>query len=159
MKKTINPLKLSLAALMVGAAISQAATDTWTGLGSDANWMTAGNWSPGPGAPNPGDSLVFKGLTQTSPNNNFAVDTVFGGILFTPTASTFTLGGNEITLSGLVENDTTNILQTIDLPLLILTNTVVTFNTSSNDLNGGASDDIFLGGNVSGTGRSEEHTS
>src|ERR1035438_4247717 len=131
MKKTINPLKLSLAVLLCGAAISQAQTDTWTGLGSDANWLTAGNWLPGPGAPNPGDSLVFAGSTQTTANNNFAVDTLFGGILFAPNAATnlapFTLTGNEITLSGLVENDATNLLQTIDLPILILTNTTVTF--------------------------------
>ena len=151
MKKTINPLKLSLAALMFGAAISQAATDTWTGLGSDANWMTAGNWSPG--VPNPGDNLIFAGSTQTTANNNFAMDTLFGGILFAPNAAPFTLTGNEITLSGLVENDATNQLQTIDLPNLILTNTTVTFNTSSNDLSGGAtSDDIAVTQTVSGPG-------
>src|ERR1022692_1275261 len=154
MKKIISPFKLSLAALLFAAAISQAQTDTWTGLGSDANWMTAGNWSPG--VPNPGDNLIFAGSTQTTANNNFAMDTLFGGILFAPNAATnatpFTLTGNEITLGGLVENDATNLLQTIDLPILILTNTTVTFNTSSNDLNGGASDDIYLGGNVSGTG-------
>jgi autotransporter-associated beta strand protein len=149
MKKIIHPFKLSVAVLLLGTAISQAqTTDTWTGGGGDANWSTGGNWLPG--APNPGDNLIFDGSTQTTPNNDFPADTLFGNVTFAPTASAFTLTGNEIYLGGLVENDATNQLQTISLPLVLTNN--VTFNTSSNDLNGGASDDILVMGLVSGTG-------
>lgn len=140
---------ITAVAVFAGTLASHAqTTDTWTGLGPDANWSDAGNWTPG--APNPGDSLVFSGSTQITPNNDTAADTLFGGILFAPTASTFTLTGNEITLSGLVENDATNQAQNISLPLVL--SGAVTFNTSSNDVNGGASDDIYVNANISGTG-------
>src|SRR5208337_5621384 len=99
------------------------------------NWTDGANWLSS-SAPSPGDSLVFddpllKGAL--SPTNDFAVDTAFGGMLFAPTAAADTLIGNEITLSGLVENDATNLLETISLPLVL--SGAVTFNTSSNDLN------------------------
>src|SRR5215471_16088983 len=92
MKRTMIPLKISLGALALGAAISQAQmTSTWTGNGGNANWSTPGNWSPG--APNPGDNLIFDGSMQPGPTNDFAADTAFGNILFASTAAAFTLGG------------------------------------------------------------------
>ncbi len=150
MKKSLPIIKLSLAALLSGTAISQAqTTDTWNGSGADANWTTAANWSLTT-APNPGDSLIFDGSTQTTPNNDFAAGTLFGGIAFAPTALPFTLTGNSILLTGLVVNDATNQFQTIELPL-VLTNSV-TFNTASNDLNGGVANDISIANTISGTG-------
>ena len=156
MKKHQSTIKRSgwqigLASLLVAAAAGRAgAQDIWTGGGTDANWSTAGNWQAGT-APLAGDSLVFAGSSQTTPNNDFPVDTLFNGIVFSPTAAPFTLTGNEATLTGLVENDTTNQIQTINLPLVL--SGAVTFNTSSNDVTGAnLSDDIAVGGTLSGAG-------
>lgn len=147
MNKLIRPLKLSCVAMFAAALPAMAQiTNTWNGGGADDNWSTAGNWSPG--APNAGDSLIFDGSTRPTPNNDFSVGTGFGGIQFAPLASAFTLGGNGITFAGLVENDSTNVLQTISLPL-VLTN-ATTFNAVSNlDT---TTDDLQVIGGVSGTG-------
>ena len=146
--------QLSLAGLVLAAAtLRVGAQSVWSGAGPDANWSDAANWV-GATAPVAGNTLDFTGNANTSPNNDFTADTAFGGLLFDANAATFTLTGNEITLSGLVENDATNTLQTITLPLLI--STPVTFNTVSNDLSGsGYSNNILVGlpsGGISGAG-------
>ncbi len=139
--------------VLANSALRASAQDIWTGGGADANWSTAANWQAGT-APVAGDTLDFTGSTQTSPNNDFTADTAFGGLLFDNNAATFTLTGNEITLSGLVENDATNTLQTLALPLHITA--PVTFNSVSNDLSGsGYSNNILVGlptGGINGTG-------
>ena len=148
MKNLIRPLKWSCAALLAAAlpAVAQT-TQTWNGS-VDANWSTSGNWFTA--TPVAGDSLIFDGSVQTSPNNDLTAGTLIGGINFAPGASTFTLGGNQILLQGTVQNDATNQLQTIDIPL-VLTN-VVTFNTVSNDVNFISGNDILVLGAVTGNG-------
>ncbi len=148
MKTLIRPLKWSCAALLAVAlpAVAQT-TDTWSGA-ADANWSTAGNWTPG--VPSAGDNLIFDVSGQLAPNNDLTADTLFNNLTFAPTAPAFTLGGNEIWLQGTVENDATNQLQTI-AQALVLTNTV-TFNTVSNDLNQVSGNDIAVVGNVTGPG-------
>ena len=72
------------------------ATRTWTGLGADTNWTTAGNWTALPVA---GDDLVFPGGvpagSQTN-NNDFPAGTSFASIAIT--ASGYTLNGNQVAL-------------------------------------------------------------
>ena len=143
MKKSLPIIKLSLAALLSGTAMSQAqTTDTWNGSGADANWTTAGNWTPG--APNPGDNLIFAGTTQTSPNNDVAATNGYGGITFDATAGGFSLLGNAINFGGVIENDSIA-AQAIDLQL-ILTNGA-TINTTAGDINIGMNG----AGGISGT--------
>ena len=139
----IRPVKLSFAVLLAAASSALAqTTDTWNGS-TDANWATAGNWSPG--LPNPGDSLIFAGTANLSPNNNFAPNTAFGGILFDPTATSgFDLLGNAINFAGVIENDSAT-AHAIDLPL-VLTN-AATINVTNGDLNIG-----LIAGGISGTG-------
>lgn len=75
------------------------ATDTWTGLGVDTNWMTPGNWS-GNAAPVAGDSLIFPaGVPSASQTNfnNFPAGTVFNSI--TIQAANYDLTGNSLDLS------------------------------------------------------------
>ena len=90
---------LALAVLVVffaAAAPLAAATRTWTGLGADTNWMTAGNWDVLPAA---GDDLVFPtGVPAPSltNNNNFPAATSFHSITFT--GGNYTIGGNAIQL-------------------------------------------------------------
>ncbi len=76
-----------------------AATKTWDGGGADDNWQTAANWDLDV-APVAGDALVFAGSTRTTPNNDFAANTSFASITFSNGASSFTLSGNDLTLSG-----------------------------------------------------------
>ena len=62
--------KLTALFLVLGAAAAPAvaATRTWTGLGADTNWMTAGNWDV---LPVVGDDLVFPpGVPAPSLTNN-----------------------------------------------------------------------------------------
>ena len=76
--------------LIVAGAESRG--QTWTGLGSDNLWSTAGNWTSPPGANPPG--LIFSGATQTSSVND-AVSSV-GTINFpnnTSGSGTFLLSG------------------------------------------------------------------
>jgi fibronectin-binding autotransporter adhesin len=66
---------------------------TWTGLGANNLWSTAGNWSSPPGLT--ATTLTFSGATQTSSVNDAAVTSV-GTITFTNNTAgsgTFVLGG------------------------------------------------------------------
>lgn len=114
------------------------ATRTWTGLGGDANWTTAGNWDVLPVA---GDDLIFAGVTQLTNNNDFAAATSFASITFAGGAGAFVLNGNQITLTGNITNND-NDLQTINLAIVI--NGTRTVNAASGN--------VAIGGVISGTG-------
>ncbi len=75
-------------------------TDTWTGLGSSANWSVSGNWSGANAPPFSGDSLVFAGSNRLENLNDLAPGTTFAGLSFNATSGAFSLGGNGITLAG-----------------------------------------------------------
>src|SRR5438067_9891221 len=85
--------------LLALASVASGGTVTWSGQGSDSNWSSATNWI-GNIAPVSGDALIFDGGVGTSPNDDFATGTLFNGITFPITASSFTLSGNGITLGG-----------------------------------------------------------
>jgi autotransporter-associated beta strand protein len=102
-----------------------AATDTWTGNGTDSNFGTTANWLSGT-APASGDAIVFAAATATAPNNNYTAGTAFDGITFATNAAAFTLSGNSITLSDTaagnfngITNSSTSQSQTIDLNLAL----------------------------------------
>lgn len=109
---------------------------TWTGLGANANWQTPANWSA---FVDPGEStvLTFAG-SNVSNNNNFAADSVFGGITFASNASQFTLSGNRITLGGPVVggninfsgNPTNPITQNVGLQMVFNATGTVTTQTN-----------------------------
>lgn len=73
----------------------------WDGDSGGA-WGTGGNWVGG-NAPVSGDTAVFTGSNTTN-NNDLSTDTLgavaLEGIIFGPTASSFTLGGNTVNLAG-----------------------------------------------------------
>jgi len=70
---------------------------TWTGGGTDGNWMTGANWSGGI-APVSGDSLVFPAdVSQQSAVNNFPAGMTFNSIEID--GSGYTLSGNAINLA------------------------------------------------------------
>jgi autotransporter-associated beta strand protein len=112
-------------------------TPSWTGGGSDGNWMTSGNW--GGTTPVSGDSLIFAGTTNLAPTNNFPANTQFNGITFNSGAGAFVVMGNAINLGGNIVNNSTA-AQTLNLNLALLQNT--TLNAASGNLS--------IGGSVSG---------
>ncbi|PYK07789.1 MAG: hypothetical protein DME61_11935, partial [Verrucomicrobia bacterium] len=76
------------------ANFTSAKTDTWSGGGSDSNWMTAANWV-GNVAPVAGDKLVFPaGAAQLSTANNFPAGTGFNSVIISGNGYSF--AGNRV---------------------------------------------------------------
>nr|MBA3936178.1 autotransporter-associated beta strand repeat-containing protein [Planctomycetota bacterium] len=94
---------MALVLVLAGCSHLAAATSTWTGGGGDNNWTTAANW--GGVAPVAGDALVFAGSTRLTPNVDFAAGTSFASITFDNTAGAFTIGGNRITITSAITNN------------------------------------------------------
>jgi fibronectin-binding autotransporter adhesin len=88
---------------------------TWNGgSGTDNNWSDSNNWAGVTIFPS--DSLTFDGSTRLNPINDTAAGTTYSNITFNPGASSFTLGGNPITITGTIANDSPT-PQTINLGL------------------------------------------
>jgi autotransporter-associated beta strand protein len=89
----------------------------WDGGGADDNWTTGLNWT-NDAAPAAGSGLVFDGASRLAPNNDFGDNTLFSGLVFGGSAEPFTVGGNAITLSGSVVNESAN-TQTVSLAITL----------------------------------------
>lgn len=103
-ERVIGRCVLGVAGVLAGAGLVQAATVSWTGLGSTSPylWSDPANWDIG--VPQNGDDLVFPaGVTNRAAQNDL-VGLVVGSISF-PGAG-YTLSGNAIDLNG-------NITQTV----------------------------------------------
>ena len=81
--------------LQVTSGIS---TGNWTGGGANNNWSTAGNWDNN-AVPIFPHSVTFAGSTRLVNTNDLSGITI-SGITFGPAAGPFTIGGNDVTLSG-----------------------------------------------------------
>ena len=89
-------------------------TSTWTGAGSDSNWMTAANWSSGM-APQIDDDLNFPaGATNFNSVDDFPAGTSFASITFG--APGYTLSGNAVDLAGGISTSYSLGSSTITLP-------------------------------------------
>jgi autotransporter-associated beta strand protein len=121
--------------------VNPATTLVWTGLGVDANWMTAGNWGGGT-APLAGYTLVFgTGAAQKTANNNFPIGTRFFAIRFAD--SGYTITGNDLKLSaGISSTSTGGGTDTVALNVALLANEI--FNIGGTTL-------IDVTGTISGT--------
>jgi autotransporter-associated beta strand protein len=87
-----------LIALSLGLAQPiMAASETWTGGAASDNWSDANNW--GGTGPAGGDWIFFDGGVRLTPNNDLPAGTIFGSLLFNSGPSSFTLGGNSLTLT------------------------------------------------------------
>ncbi len=117
----------------------------WNGGGSGNNWSAAGNWN-GVGIL-PGDQLIFDGGTNTSTNNNQIAGLAFNGITFNPTAGSFTLGGNGVTLTNDIVNNSPS-TQTINLPMVMGGYGGRTINAAAGPIATTASGTIDNGGNM-----------
>ena len=136
-----NALRVTVAALLAIPTL-RAATVTWNGAGSTANWSTAANWI-GNVAPSAGDTLIFDGEATSGPTNDFTAGITFGGLSFSSAAGAYTVGGNGVTLGGSIGDDSFN-RETISLGLTLAATQTV--NVSS--LNGA----LFLSELISGSG-------
>jgi autotransporter-associated beta strand protein len=115
------------------------AASIWTGLGSDNNWGTGGNWNSAPSFPT---GLTFAGSTRLSNSNNLNTITV-NGITFNATAGAFVLNGNDITLGGSVTfngNPANRITQTVNLNMV--------WSISGLDIDTPANGNLVFGGAV-----------
>lgn len=121
------------------ALAGSAAAGNWTGLGSDSNWTTPGNWV-GTVAPASPESLEFAGTTRLSNTNDFAANTRFNGITFLSGAGGFTLSGSTIDLGGNITNKSAS-AQTLALGLRLLQDTTFNVGAQAITLNAVVSDD------------------
>ena len=137
-----------MAALAATSAPALAATSTWDGGGSDGNWNTAANWA-GDTAPLASDLLQFGDTANLLTNNDFAVNTPFGGISFLAGAGSFTLGGNGILLTGDIVNNS-GVAQTINFtPVNVTANTNLTYAAGGLVLDGATSNvSVSAGGSL-----------
>ena len=91
-------------------------SSSWSGSAPDGNWSTGANWSSGK-PPAAKSALTFGGTVNTVTNNDLPANRQFNGIAFPATASSFTLGGNAVVVSGDISDNSTA-AQTISLPLV-----------------------------------------
>ena len=94
---------------------------TWNGGGANDNWTTPANWTVDLNYPGTGDSVIFAGSVRLTPNNDNIAGLQLNQISFGPTAGAFTLGGNALSLSGGIVNNSLN-KQTINMPLTLAGN-------------------------------------
>jgi autotransporter-associated beta strand protein len=88
------------------------ATRTWTGLGADNLWTTAGNWSANQ-PPQTSDDLVFQaGALQPANKNNFPAGKHFRSI--TLQGGGYTITGNQLSLDfqGITSSAGVNVIET-----------------------------------------------
>ncbi|HEY4417341.1 MAG TPA: autotransporter-associated beta strand repeat-containing protein [Verrucomicrobiae bacterium] len=116
----------------------------WTGLGADNNWSTGGNWDNN-SVPIFPHAVTFAGSTQLNNNNDLSGITV-GSFTFDSAAGAFTIGGNDIGLSGGISfngNPSAPITQTINLNMAWNADKTIDTPTNGN---------LVLGGNITTSG-------
>jgi len=144
---------LALFALFEFNPQTLAATDTWAG-GVSTNWADTGNWAPtGNNPPLTGDSLVFSsvdpsGAALTDNLMTPGTYTLTGTNLFLAGSPAYTItsgtaGVNGFTLSGVIDNASSN-TQTI--------NDVITVATTGTFMSSGTGGNILISGTVNGAG-------
>src|SRR5262245_37243678 len=88
---------LAASVLACASGGTRAADASWNGAGASNSWSVGLNWVSS-SAPSPGDFLFFDGAAAPTPFNDLVAGTQFNAITFNPGATTFSVGGNAITL-------------------------------------------------------------
>jgi autotransporter-associated beta strand protein len=137
---TRNTLLLAISLSLLGhPSASSRAASTWTGLGSDNNWGTGGNWNAAPVFPT---ALTFAGSTRLT-NNNYLSSITASSITFDAAAGAFVLGGNGITLAGNIGfngNPAAPVTQTVNLNMA--------WSASALDIDTPANGNLVFGGAI-----------
>ena len=184
MKKIFQSLLATLVAfsslLLMPVPIAHAAsTCTWTGLGVDTNWSTAGNWSGCGGiAPATNDSLVFNNTTANIISNNNlpivpAPAPVFNSISFIGSSSTHTTSstGDPFGINNNLNIDVSNVtiannitfnnttpgtgiyVGTTGLTNIEISGNIALASAAGQDMNINLKSDVYHGGAMTGTTR------
>jgi autotransporter-associated beta strand protein len=124
-------------ALLLSSQSANAAARNWLIAAPSGTMSTTGNWDT---TPISGDSWNFTTSGTTSLTNDFTAFTV-AGMTFASGASAFTIGGNDISLSGDITNNSTS-TQAINLNMALASNRSI--------VTGGGGGNMILGGVVSG---------
>jgi autotransporter-associated beta strand protein len=89
----LPPCLMLVFVLLAFASPSRAANSTWSGLGTDANWSTSGNWDVLPAS---GSDLTFTGTANSSNNNDLLA--TLGKVSLN--SADWVISGNPVTLKG-----------------------------------------------------------
>jgi autotransporter-associated beta strand protein len=120
--------------------VGSVSSGIWTGLGANNNWSTAANWDNN-AVPVFPHAVTFAGNTRPNNNNDLSGTTV-STLTFSNTAAPFTIGGQDITLSGgigFTGNPPAPVTQTVNLGLTW---------TGNQTLDLPANGNLTLGGNI-----------
>ena len=99
-------------------ALPDGITRTWTGLGADANWSTAANWSPA-GSPQNGDALVFPSGASRLTNINNLTGRAVRAIRIS--GGPYQISGNAIALAeGITVSGTILLIHNLNLPIALI---------------------------------------
>lgn len=122
-----------------GLQIIGTATPIWNGGStSDNDWSDSANWNGVSVVA--GDTLIFSGANRLTNANDTASGTIYSNLVFAAGAGAFVLGGNPITVTGNITNNSSS-PQTIALGL----------NFNSNLTFDGTSNSLILGGGLTNT--------
>ena len=103
----------------------------WSGLGGNNNFTTAANWLSNI-TPIAGGRLYFGISSRIFPNNNLTTNTYFSAFEFVFGASPFTITGNQLLVSNIINNS--NNLQTFTTNISSTVLTPVTINCATSDI-------------------------
>ncbi len=96
---------------------SPPASALWNGAGANNSWSTSNNWVSN-AAPGTGTVVAFSGAVRLTPVNDLPVDTPIPAISFDSSAGSFTLSGNRVSMTTIIESGSAA-TQTIAMPILL----------------------------------------
>jgi len=117
---------------------------TWNGNGANDAWSTGANWV-GQLDAGASSTVHFAGATRLNPVNDLPDGTVLSSLYFDGDAGAFTLTGNEVGLTWVIENNSPN-PQTVAMPIQLVEDKSVAIRTIA------GSGDLTLSGVISGSG-------
>src|SRR6185369_14185222 len=126
-----------------GILIADAATLSWSGAGTTANWSDSGNWGFA-GTPATGDTLVFPAAQPRLINTNNIAGLTLNQIRFAGASGGYQLYGNAITLTNGIE-------ATNSAGLNVISNNITLGSPGDFLVNVATGAKLFLGGTLSGS--------
>ncbi len=118
-------------------------TSTWNGMGSDANWQTAGNWDTPP-VSGQGTNLIFPGgAAQLTNVDDLGAGATFGSLSFTGGDYSISAASGSTASFTSIDSAQDSDPNTFDVPLALSQATIITVDKAPASL--------VLGGVISGT--------
>ncbi len=118
-------------------------TSTWTGLGADANWQTAGNWDVPP-VSGQGTNLIFPaGAAQLTNVDDLGAGATFGSLSFTGGDYSISAASGSTASFTSIDSAQDSDPNTFDVPIALSQATIITVDKAAASL--------VLGGVISGS--------